>query len=210
MESHIAAESSQQCSSRPRRGMFSVTRQIANGMQETFIRGPNDRCHCEISTPRRVTSGSGRICGPPCDWRPAKSSRIVRQFPVVDKRWSPLSLVLHAPVNETESLCVTGAANDYPLALLLYVRRGRLSHLPRPLAFAGHGTVSSQLRYLANREAIIRIVIAVNDRPQKSAPSSPMSGNSLAVVGSFLGAASDFCGAACCGFDRSELAEPQR
>jgi CheY-like chemotaxis protein len=84
--------------------------------------------------------------------------------------------------------------------LLLYVRRGRLSHLPRPLALAHHGTVSSQLRYLANREASIRIVIAVSDRPQKSAPSSPMSGKLLAVVGSFLGAASpvvgDFFGAA--------------
>ena len=89
-----------------------------------------------------------------------------------------------------------GRRKRYPSALLLYRRRGRLSHLPRPLAFAHHGTVSSQLRYLANREASIRIVIAISDSPQKSAPSSPMSGTLLAVVGSFLGAASDFFGAA--------------
>jgi len=94
------------------------------------------------------------------------------------------------------SLCASGCRKRYPLALLLYRRRGRLSHLPRPLAFAHHGIVSSQLRYLANREASIRIVIAISDSPQKSAPSSPMSGTSLAVVGSFLGAASDFFGAA--------------
>src|SRR6266481_63721 len=51
-------------------------------------------------------------------------------------------------------------------------------------------TSFSQPRGLANREAIVRIVSAVKDRPQKSAPSRPMSGKSLAVFGSFFGAGS--------------------
>jgi hypothetical protein len=37
---------------------------------------------------------------------------------------------------------------------------------------------------------MFRIVVAVNDKPQKSTPSNPMRGKSLAVVGSFLGVGS--------------------
>src|SRR6266566_2009537 len=69
-----------------------------------------------------------------------------------------------------------GASSACPI--LLAPRRRRIA------------TSFCQFCKLVKREAIFRIVIDVKDRPQKSAPNSPMSGKSLAVFGSCLGAGS--------------------